>query len=138
MSVANGKVLKSTALLLVMVLFFLPLLNDIALAQNQTPASDFLQGKMDGEYDAKASGAWFFAGFCLGLIGVLIAYLVKPTPSTASLVGKSQEYITGYVEGYKDKGAKLQGQKALYGLGTLCLLDVVLYAVLIAASTDTE
>jgi len=92
--------------------------------------NEYLQGKMDGEASANASGMWFFAGFCGGLIGVLIAYSVKPTPSTALLVGKSQSYINGYIEGYKDKSGSEQGKKALLGWGISCVLTAALYLII--------
>ena len=100
--------------------------------------NDYLQGKMDGEAAATASGMWFFAGFCLGLVGVLIAYLVKPTPTTAHLVGKSHAYINGYVEGYKDKAGSKQGSKALVGLAAYCVVWLAVYVLIIAAETDNN
>jgi len=135
MTSAYGRTFKFTAIFLVAVLFCLPVLNDIALAQG-TQTSDYLTGKMDGERDAKAGAGWFFAGFCLGAAGVLIAYLVKPNPSTALLVGKSNEYIMGYTEGYRDKSAKKQGSIALSGCAVFAVVYLTL--VLVAASSSTS
>ena len=93
---------------------------------------------MDGEAAAHASGAWFFAGFCGGLIGVLIAYTVKSSPSTALLVGKSQSYINGYIEGYKDKIGSEQGKKALTGFGVMCILYAAAYLIIIVAVAEDD
>jgi len=98
--------------------------------------NDYLQGKMDGEAAANASGMWFFAGFCGGLIGVLIAYSVKPTPSTGLLIGKSQAYINGYTEGFKEKSGSEQGKKALLGWGIACVITAAVYLILIVALAD--
>jgi len=95
--------------------------------------NDYLQGKMDGEAAVNVSGTWFFAGFCLGLTGVLIAYMVKPSPSSAMLIGKSQAYINGYIEGYKDKAASEQGKKALTGMAVACAAAAAFYLILIVA-----
>ncbi len=101
--------------------------------------SDFLDGKLAGELDAKASGSWFFAGFCGGLVGLLIAYSVKPSPSTAQLVGKPQAYISGYIEGYKDKCASLQGKKALTGFAVSCVITSAIYlALVVAVASDDD
>ncbi len=106
----------------------------VALAQS-SDGSDYFEGKMAGEANAKATAIWFFAGFCGGLLGVIIAYVVKPSPSPAEYMGQSQAYINGYIEGYKSKSAKMQGGKAVAG----CLLGTalsVLIQVMIAAGDD--
>ena len=112
-----------------------------------TPAApvttnEYFQGRADGERDAKASGMWFFAGFCFGAIGVAIAYLTAPSPSTGVLVGKSRIYINAYTEGYKSKCSSMQGKKALYGWGAACIVTAVVYVIvaviLVEESDDTS
>ena len=106
----------------------------IALAQD-SGGTEYLEGKMDGENDCRVSGAWFFAGFCGGLIGVIIAYVVKPSPSTALLTGKSQTYIMGYIDGWKSKGSSMQGKKAISGWATFC---VIYLSVILALSGSSS
>ena len=108
----------------------------------QVPQTDsgneYLQGKMDGEAAVNASGLWFFAGFCGGLIGVLIAYTVKPTPSTAALVGKSQSYINGYVEGYKSKSGSKQGMLAIAGCAVGWAVAIAVILIIEASESDDD
>jgi hypothetical protein len=133
----DGLMFRIIATITAAVFFTVPLL---AQAQTAGGADDYIRGKADGERDAKASSMWFFAGFCFGLVGVLIAFLSKPSPSTGALIGKSQMYIDGYMEGYKNKGASMQGTKALYGWGAACIITGVIYLfalVILASETDT-
>ena len=104
------------------------------LAQQAT--NDYLQGKQDGERDAQGNGNWFFAG-CLGLVGVLIAYVVEPSVPTEQLMGKSPEYVRGYEEGYKRKTKSKNATKAVYGCLTLGCVEVVLYSVFIASANTS-
>jgi hypothetical protein len=99
--------------------------------------NDYVQGLADGQMAAHASGMWFFAGFCGGLIGVLIAYLVKPSPSTAQLIGKSPEYVRGYVEGYRDKAGSQQASHAWTGFGVLLVIDLALILIITLAASNS-
>lgn len=119
------------------------------LAQYDTPervntstadASDYLAGHAAGEQAAQASIMWFFAGFCLWATGVIIAYLVKPTPSTAMLTGKSAGWVQGYIDGYKNKSASKQANKAWLGFGCSTVAWVAVYViafVIISEEDDT-
>ncbi len=120
-----------------------PVTTPPAAVQPATPpptTDDYFKGKLEGEQAAKASGMWFFAGFCFGAIGVAIAYLTAPSPSMGALVGKSQVYINAYTEGYKSKCSSKQGKKALYGWAAACILTGVVYlvAVLIIADSNND
>jgi len=86
----------------------------------QTTPSDggYAAGKLDGERDGKGSALWILGGCILSCVGVLIAYLVKPSPPAVSLVGKSSDYVLGYTQAYKSKAA---GGNALWA-GAGCLL----------------
>jgi hypothetical protein len=83
---------------------------------------------------ADESGAlWFFAGCLLGLIGIVIAAVVEPTPPPARLMGKSPEYISVYTTTYKSEGKSAQLRSALFGLGTTVVVFIVLYVIIIVA-----
>jgi hypothetical protein len=63
----------------------------------------FFEGKVAGEASAKGNPLWILAGVGCGLFGVLGALLVKPSPPTHALMGKSSDYVLGYTEGYQKK-----------------------------------
>ncbi|MGB9743073.1 MAG: hypothetical protein ACPL0F_07985 [bacterium] len=123
---------KALCVMLALLLIAVPVMAQ----QTGTAVTDYLQGKLDGERDGRSSSPilWALAGCCLGLIGILIAYLTSPTVPTDRLIGKSPEYIQGYIEAYQKKG-KLQN--ALWsGLG--CLVGTALtciYYILMAESS---
>lgn len=110
----------------------------------ETPltAGNFYDGKMAGEMLAKGSGGWFFSGFCLGAVGILIPYIVEPNVPTANLMGKSIEYIQGYNEGYKKEAKSKNVKAAAWGCGTQACVGTVGYLVYVsllvsAASAST-
>jgi len=92
------------------------------MAQTAAVDEDYIKGKSDGERDTGALFGWFWAGFFLGPLGVLIANLHKPSPPAGAFIGKSQTYVAGYTEGYRNVCARKQGRKAIYGCGTMCLI----------------
>lgn len=108
---------KSLVTLLTFLMLFIPVFS-----QAQQP-SDFLQGKMDGERDAKGNFLWFIAGVGCGIFGIGAAYIVKPEPSATALVGKSSDYVLGYTEGYKEEGRSKNTTYAAVG----CLTWSVIY-----------
>jgi len=102
-------------------------------------ASDYMRGKEDGRNAVSVSGVWFFAGFGLGPAGVLMAFLIKPSSSPAVFIGKSQDYIKGYTEGYRSKSVSEQSKLALTGMGTACAVFAViilLMSIFIVEVTD--
>jgi len=90
------------------------------------------RGTADAEADT--SGAlWFFAGCGLGAIGILIAYVVEPTPPAARIMGKSPDYVMAYTSAYKSAGKSSQAKHALYGCLVGTAVVVAIYLILIAA-----
>ena len=75
-------------------LALLPAWSNVALAQVGQACAE---GTAAGESDV--GGFWFFAG-CLGVVGLLLAYIVEPSPPGASLIGKSPEYVAAYTDCY--------------------------------------
>jgi len=106
---------KPVALLLILVIFATPLL-----AQQTT--DEYLQGKLDGERDAKGNPLWFLAGAGCGIIGAGAAYLIKPSPPASALIGKSAEYVLGYTEGYKNKARNQNTTYACAGWAAFVLI----------------
>lgn len=87
------------------------------------------------ERDAKADVneyLWFGAGFFLGVIGVLLAYLAPPSPPAVRLIGKSPEYVAAYTDAYKSAATREKGTAAIIGCGTCAVLYIILYVLYIA------
>lgn len=79
------------------------------------------EGRRDGE--AETTGIlWFVAGCGLNILGVLAAYLIKPSPPAMKLVGKSPEYVAAYTDCYKDAAVSVQTKWAWIGCGTNAVL----------------
>jgi len=97
-----------------------------AQVQPNTIPSDFVQGKMDGERDAKGNILWIPGGCCIFLgTTVVLAYLLKPDPPAQALMGKSSEYVLGYTDGYKDKARDKNATYAMIG----CAVTGVIYLI---------
>jgi hypothetical protein len=110
----------SVSSVLILLLLVYPLL-----AQQYMTANDYLQGKADGEMDAKGNPAWILGGALCGIFGVAGAYFIKPSPPTEALIGKSAEYVMGYTEGYQDKSRK---KNAAYACGGWAVFIVIFVA----------
>ncbi|MFC1475680.1 hypothetical protein ACFLQW_01605 [Candidatus Zixiibacteriota bacterium] len=76
--------------------------------------TDYQQGKVDGERDARGNALWFLAGAACGICGAGAAYLIKPKPPAGALVGKSGDYVLGYTEGYQTKA---RNQNTMWACG---------------------
>ena len=98
---------KVVCILMVMSLLAVPVMAD-------QDMSEYMQGKIDGEMDAKGNPLWFFAGAGCGICGAGAAYLIKPKPPAANLVGKSGDYVLGYTEGYQNKA---RNQNTMWACG---------------------
>jgi hypothetical protein len=104
------------------------------------PPVDAARAAMEATQDAQAdeNGAlWFFAGCLLGIIGVIIAYAADPTPPAARLMGKSPEYLAIYMRTYQSEGRSAQVRSALWGIGTVVILTVVLIIVILKSEPTT-
>ncbi len=105
--------------------------------------NDGAQGAMDGRADAptQISGTlWFFAGFFLTWIGIILGYVLNPSPDGARLVGKSPAYVSAYTQAYQDAGRAFQGIHAVYGCitsGVIWIVFIILYYVLVVAAVTT-
>ncbi len=101
----------------------------------QAGGSEYVKGRIAGERDAQGNSMWILAGCLLGVIGVLLAYLIEPEVPSAALVGKSPEYVQGYIDGYKAKARQKNAIYALYGLGIAVVVYVIIVAVAGASSS---
>jgi hypothetical protein len=93
------------------------------------------QAQIDGRADAVAniSGIlWFFAGFFLTWIGIILGYVLSPSPDGARLVGKSPGYVQAYTDAYQSEGRSVQGIHAVYGCVTSGAIVLVIYILILA------
>lgn len=81
---------------------------------------------------------WMGAGCLLGITGVILAYIIEPSPPTAALVGKPPEYTATYIRAYKEKARNIQAKYALYGCLIGSAVSGCIYAsALSSAGTQT-
>ncbi|RKY63629.1 MAG: hypothetical protein DRQ08_09230 [Candidatus Latescibacterota bacterium] len=76
---------------------------------------------------------WMGAGCLLGLTGVILAYIIEPSPPTAALVGKPPEYTATYIRAYKEKAREIQAKYAFYG----CLIGSAVTGCLYASALSS-
>ncbi len=117
-------------------------LTPVMISRPAVAANDAAQATMEGGMDAKANegGAlWFFAG-CLGPIGILIAYVIEPSPPPTRIMGKSSDYVTAYTAAYKSAGKSAQGKMAIIGCLVLGAVEILIYViyVMLVVSTVTS
>jgi hypothetical protein len=98
--------------------------------------NDIAQAQVDAHADAVSnlSGVlWFFAGFFLSWIGIILGYLLTPSPDGARLVGKSPAYVQAYTDAYGSAGRAFQGIHAVYGCvtsGVIWIIFIIIDVVL--------
>ncbi len=101
--------------------------------------ADFAKAKEEGAAAGASAGnragtisLWIGLGFVLNLIGVGLALLVVPSPEVSDLLGRSPEYVAGYVNAYKSARRSAQFRWAAIGCGVAVLL--VTAVALVAAA----
>lgn len=94
----------------------------------------------DGERDAAADTnnvAWLAVGCLVGVLGVLIGYVMEPSPPPTRLLGKSPEYVASYTQSYKYAGKQIQGKKALVGCLVGTAVGTVIYVIALSAAASS-
>ena len=112
----------------------------IAVLIGLTITIPFAQGIMQDECsearadaDRETSGIlWFMAGCCIGGLGVLGAYVIKPSPPAVKLMGKTPEYVASYTDCYKDEAQGIQTKWAWIGCGAVAVVYLAYYIIAIA------
>jgi len=123
---------KPLSIALVFVLLATPIL-----AQQNAGTNDYSRGLVEGQNAAQGNGVWFWGGCGLNLTGVILAYVLKPSPPGGAMLGKSPEYIMGFTEGYGNKSRDKNVSYAIEGCCVFWVAYAGLYAVyvyLLAAS----
>jgi hypothetical protein len=103
--------------------------------------ADLAEAKEEGAAAGASAGSragtislWIGLGFILNLIGVGLALLVVPSPEASALLGRSPEYVAGYVNAYKSARRSAQFRWAAIGCGAAVLL--VTAVALVTAAAD--
>ena len=104
--------------------------------QNSLQAEAIAAAEHDAQNDVD-KGLWFLGGCFGGVIGVIIAYGIEPSPPATRLLGKSPEYVAFYTQAYAEKAKKLQTNSAWGG----CLVSglyMAAYMILVLAVAEPE
>ena len=120
------------ALLMAVLTFSMPVVTFAQ--QNSLQMEAIVAAERDAQADVN-KGLWFVGGCLVGVLGVIVAYTLKPTPPATRLLGKSPEYVAFYTDAYTEKAKKLQGNNALAG----CLVNglaTVVYVMAVLAAMD--
>jgi Na+/H+ antiporter NhaD/arsenite permease-like protein len=131
---AHGRFTKAVVVLLVPLIVCLLVLPNLVAAQEEKEEDACAKAKEDAQRNT--SGMWFFAGCLLGLTGVLIAYVVAPSPMASEIMGKDPTWTAQYADCYKSAGKSAQAKKALGGCCVMMAAEVVLLVVLMSASAS--
>ena len=97
----------------------------------QTASDAIAQAEIDAKADVNKT-LWFIAGFFGGVLGLILSYVLPPSPPATRLVGKSPEYIAAYTDHYKRVAQKEQFNTALTGCGVCAVLYVVYYVFVLS------
>jgi len=103
--------------------------------------SEVEQGRIDGERDAQAATnkpLWFVAGCLGGIIGLVVAYAIEPSPPATKLLGKSPEYTAAYTDAYKATAKSVQTRMAWTGCGVAAALYAVYIILVVAAASSSS
>ena len=93
-------------------------------------------GKLQGEVDAKGQAIWILSGLLLGPIGLILPRVINPRVPGANLIGKSAEYVAGYMDGYRHEAKPKNFLCSLVGFAVWGAAAVAL-AVSLANSADS-
>ena len=120
-------------LLMAVLTFSMPF---VALAQQDLRAEARIAAELDARNDVN-TGLWFLGGCLGGVIGIVVAYAVEPSPPATRLLGKSPEYVAYYTDAYTETAKKRQANSALGG----CVVNAIAtaaYVVLIIAAAEND
>jgi len=102
------------------------------LPRTSKDGKDYSQGLIDGKSQVSGNHNWFFSGLAFNIFGEYLAEITKPNPPAELLIGKSKEYVAGFITGYNNK-VNARGKYAKAGS---CCNIVVAGCVLLLFSAD--
>ena len=113
------------------------LMPTVSLAERNLQAEAINDAERDAQNDVNTS-LWFLGGCLGGVVGVIVAYAVEPSPPIIRLLGKSPEYVAFYTDAYSQTARKRQVNSALVGCAVNGLGVAVIYGVAIAAAVGAS
>ena len=134
MKIKLKKPVQILALLTAILTFSTPF---VTFAQQNLQMEAIVDAERDAQNDVN-KGLWFLGGCFGGVIGVIIAYGVEPSPPATRLLGKSPEYVAFYTQAYAEKAKKLQTNSALGGCCVFTLYVATYGVVMSAAHSSTD
>ncbi len=123
------------ALLMAVLTFSMPFVTFAQ--QNSLQAEAIAAAERDAQNDIN-KGLWFLGGCFGGVIGVIIAYDVEPSPPATRLLGKSPEYVAFYTQAYAEKAKKLQTNSALGGCCVTTLYGAIFFGCIMEGASSTD
>ncbi len=112
----------------------------VVMPMQTTFAQDTATACADAERQAESdvsAGTWFAFGCFLGILVYLIG-LQPENPPAANLLGKPPEYVAAYTDCYRAKTKDIKSKNALTGCLVGAGVQVLLYAIIIAAADDGD
>ena len=117
--------LQILSLVMAILIFSMPF---VALAQQNLRAEAMIAAERDARNDVN-TGLWFLGGCLGGVIGLVVAYAVEPSPPATRLLGKSPEYVAFYTDAYTETAKNRQVNSAVGG----CVVNAIATAVYVVA-----
>ena len=124
---------KILALLMAVLTFSMPFVTFAQ--QNSSQMEVVIAAERDAQGDVN-TGLWFLGGCLGGVVGVIVAYAVEPTPPATRLLGKSPEYVAFYSDAYREKTKKLRTNSALGGCAVYGFITTVFVLAAVAAQAS--
>lgn len=129
-------IMKLTAALLTFILCTLPLFSAGTGTDTDTEKSyTYDQGKLDGKKDAKGNGIFFLTGLT-GPLAFILPWVIGPKVPTDHLVGKPEEYVDGYMDGYTAQAKLKNFGWAMAGFGTVAVVVGVTIGIVLVATVE--
>jgi hypothetical protein len=98
--------------------------------------TEYDQGRLQGELDAKGQAVWILSGLLLGPIGLILPWVINPSVPGANLIGKSAEYVAGYMDGYRHEAKPKNFLYSLVGFAVFGAVAAVLVASMASSANQ--
>ncbi len=93
-------------------------------------SSNAYEARVLAEQDAKANVnivLWLLLGFFLHFLGLIIAFVYKPSPPVSNIFGKTQTEALFYETTFKTKARNLQLTYSFIGFVSIHFMPLIMY-----------